>query len=190
MASRLQIVLPQRVAFEAFPQHYSLHVGVSEETDSHQVPDLPLLEIGPPPQVIDRRQAEFIAAVQAGFDDGRVPFIHRCQVVDDFKMVDVVDARDGVQKVEIQPRVRLHEARDIGDDDTIAIIDRNIASYDTGALIDFSLGVAITDLDDLFAASSVVAGGDMKVTIVPVPAAIVLGLIGFGTLAGVRRRLA
>lgn len=79
---------------------------------------------------------------------------------------------------------------DIGGDATISIIDRSIASYDTGALIDFSLGVTITDLDELFAASSVVAGGDMKVTIVPVPAAIVLGLIGFGTLAGVRRRLA
>lgn len=81
------------------------------------------------------------------------------------------------------------DGKDVGDDDTISIEDLNIASYDTGALIDFSLGVVFTSLDDLFASSSTVAGGDMKVTIVPVPAAVVLGLIGFGCVAGLRRRL-
>jgi len=78
---------------------------VSGETDSHQVPDLPLLKVGPPPQVVDRGQGEVIAAVQACFDDGRVPFIQGSQVVDDFKMVDVVDGRDRIQEIEVQPTV-------------------------------------------------------------------------------------
>jgi MYXO-CTERM domain-containing protein len=79
------------------------------------------------------------------------------------------------------------------------------AGYDNGTVFvleislpvfgDGSSTLGFTNADDFFAAALLhggfdSTGGDMKIRITPVPAAAVLGLLGLGAVAGLRRRFA
>jgi len=75
-----------------------------------------------------------------------------------------------------------------GGDDRISVTSPPVQSYTNGDLIDFMLGVRYTSLDGLFASSTNIGGGDMKVSIVPEPATLGLGLLGVGLVGLLRRR--
>ena len=76
---------------------------------------------------------------------------------------------------------------DVGNDDTI-IVAHNAMSYGGGDLVNFTLGNDISGLDTLFADGRTLGGGDMKVTVVPAPAGVILGVIGLGVAGCLRRR--
>jgi MYXO-CTERM domain-containing protein len=80
--------------------------------------------------------------------------------------------------------------RDGFDNGTVFIIDISVPVFGDG-----SSTLGFTNADDFFAAALLhggfnSTGGDMKIRITPVPAAAVLGLLGLGAVAGLRRRFA
>lgn len=80
--------------------------------------------------------------------------------------------------------------RDAYDRGTVFVLEISLPVFSDGTS---TLGY--TNADDFFAAALLhggfsSTGGDMKVTITPVPAAAVLGLLGLGAVAGLKRRFA
>ncbi len=63
--------------------------------------------------------------------------------------------------------------------------------FDVGGIALFELGIdSVADLDEFFSENRQHAGGDLKLNVtVPVPAAMVMGVVGLGLIATLRRRL-
>ena len=75
-----------------------------------------------------------------------------------------------------------------GDNDTT--VTYNVDEYDTGGVlvIDFSLPGNISSLDELFGGDRTLEDGQLKINVVPVPAAGLLAMVGLGIVARLRRR--
>ncbi|MCX5674712.1 MAG: hypothetical protein NTX87_06865, partial [Planctomycetota bacterium] len=63
-------------------------------------------------------------------------------------------------------------------------------SYGNGDLFVIKVNVPVGTLDDLFASDRSMTGGEVKGSIVPAPAAVLLGLVGLAAVGWYRRRLA
>lgn len=66
----------------------------------------------------------------------------------------------------------------------------NSQSYDTGWVTTLKFGVNTLWLDELFASDKLLPGGEIKGTVIPAPAAVVLGLFGLGAVGWYMRRFA
>jgi len=61
-------------------------------------------------------------------------------------------------------------------------------TYDTGTIFALQFNTGQSSLDDLFGTSASYSGGKIEGTVVPEPAAALLGLLGFGMVGWARRR--
>jgi len=92
-----------------------------------------------------------------------------------------------------QPGAINPDSLNVGGDNLIQV-PYQVSTYDVGNLVEFHLGgVLLPDgstQDTFFGTDVSLGGGDMKVTIVPAPAAVVLGLFGLGAVGWYMRRYA
>jgi hypothetical protein len=65
-----------------------------------------------------------------------------------------------------------------------------VSNFQNGGLVQIHLTTTETSLDDLFEEDVMLSGGDMKITVVPAPAAVILGLIGLPVVGWIKRRFA
>jgi hypothetical protein len=62
------VILTQWMPVKTFPEKYSLQVGMTVKTDSHEVKNLTFLKIGPSPQADQRRDYRLISLVAPCLD--------------------------------------------------------------------------------------------------------------------------
>ena len=95
-------ILPQGMPREILPKQNPLHIGVSFEMNTHQVPYLPLLQVRSLPYWRERIYDRLLPAIAASLEHHRVVLSHREQVVDQFKVVNVIDCADRRKEGEVQ----------------------------------------------------------------------------------------
>ncbi len=93
---RLDVVPAHGVVLETIPHQDAAQIGMAVEDDAVEVEDFPLLKFGAAPDGSERGQMDPFAAIFGAHaeNDGTVLFLHREEVVDDFKIADGVGFAD------------------------------------------------------------------------------------------------
>jgi hypothetical protein len=77
-----------------------------------------------------------------------------------------------------------------GDGSETIVAGPPVDNFQTGGLVQIHLTTTETSVDDLFEEDVMLSGGDLKLTVVPAPAALILGLIGLPVVGWIKRRFA
>ena len=90
------------MALEALPHDNTLHLGVSRKGHPHEIINLSLLEVRPPPQTDHRGHYGILTAISSGLEKQAMIVLEGFQNVDYLEVVRVIDSSEGIEVVEIE----------------------------------------------------------------------------------------